>query len=284
MKYLINYFIEFGVDINTAATAIITLLIFISGLIVTWISKTLLELKEKRTYRKCMILILEDFVKSCEKQNRVVNESLQYASLLNGNDFIIKYTPIGTLDYLSKIDFSIFLKNFEPILTTNRYVKAISKLFEIIAQIKIQNDSLRNTAEAYMKEYKIHEKSFYDNLVHLREIHDKLGIELNGKKVTKNDETLFIQEYFRIFSHFSKPNVNLDIRTSYENVICPILELNKNNDTEISFTISNYALKCDIAYKNIEKIESHLKIIFSDFTSFHRRTARLTKIIIKIIR
>ena len=96
-------------------TIFITLFTFSVGLFISWVAGQLKAFKEKKSYKKSVLLILNDFSKTCERQVKVVTKSLNKAGLKNGNDFIIDYVPFGTLEYLSKIDFNIFIKNFEPI-------------------------------------------------------------------------------------------------------------------------------------------------------------------------
>jgi hypothetical protein len=283
MEELINYFEKFGVDANTTATAAITIFVFITGLAFTWAGRQFVTWKEKRSYQKSMILILKDFKKACDSQTKTVQRFLDKAGLKKGNDFIISYVPIGTLDYLSKVDFATFLKNFEPIFFGKLYAKAMSKLFELIAQIRIQNDSIAKNVESFMSAYKTHEKDFYDNLVLLRKIHDELGVRLDGQRLEATPESEFIQKYFIIFGHFVKPNIRLDINTTQENVIAKILQLNNEYNIPVSLQISNHALRCDIAFQNIEKIDALLFRKFADFVHFHKRASRLITVIIKII-
>lgn len=283
MQKVIDYFKSLGVDANTTATILITIFTFSVGLFATWFAGQIKVYKEKRSYKKSILLILKDFSKGCEKQTKVVAASLEKAGLKTGNDFNISYIPIGTLDYLSKIDFTVFLKHFEPIFYKKNYSKAASKLFSLIAQIKVQNDTIAGFSKMLFEDYRKHEKKFYVNVDKLRQIHDELVVSLNGKQLPPNDGEL-IQGYFRIFGDWQKAGEKTDIISEQNEIVLRTLEINKKfQNLPLILKTNDIALKADIAYINIEKIEGLLNDKFQDFIHFHKRAYKLTNVIVRIL-
>lgn len=285
MQEIIDYFKGFGVDANTTATILITLFTFSIGLLVTWIAGRIKSFKERQSYKKSLLLILQDFSKTCDKQTKVVALSLEKAGLNVGNDFIINYIPIGTLDYLNKIDFTVFLKNFEPTFYKKKYSKAVSKLFSLIAQIKVQNDSIAGFSKMLFEEYKKHERQFYDNVDKLRQVHDELGINFNGKPIIPNTDGELVQGYFKIFGDWMKNGGKTDFESEQKEIVLKVLEINKGfQNIPLILQTNDIALKADLAYINIVKIDGILKNKFKDFIHFHRRANKLTNVIIEILK
>lgn len=285
MQKVIDYFKEFGVDANTTATILITLFTFSIGLLATWVAGQIKSFKEKQSYKKSLLLILRDFSKTCDNQTKVVTESLEKVGLNAGNDFMINYIPIGTLDYLNKIDFTVFLKNFEPTFYKKKYSKAVSKLFSLIAQIKVQNDSIAGFSKMLFEEYKIHERQFYDNVDKLRQVHDELGMNFNGKPIVPNTSSELVEVYFQIFGDWMKNGKKTDFESEQNEIVLKVLEINKNfQNIPLILQTNDIALKADIAYINIVKIDAMLKNKFKDFIHFHRRANKLTNVIIEILK
>lgn len=285
MQKVIDYFKGFGVDENTTATILITLFTFSIGLLATWVAGQIKSYKEKQSYKKSLLLILRDFSKTCDKQTKVVAASLEKAGLNAGNDFIINYIPIGTLDYLNKIDFTVFLKHFEPTFYNKKYSKAVSKLFSLIAQIKVQNDSIAGFSKMLFEEYKKHEKQFYDNVDKLRQVHDELGINFNGKPIVPNTGGELVQGYFQIFGDWMKKGEKTDFESEQNEIVLKVLEINKHfQNIPLILQTNDIALKADFAYINIVKIDGMLKNKFKDFIHFHRRANKLTNVIIEILK
>lgn len=284
MKRIIDYFKGFGVDENTTATIFITLFTFSVGLFATWLAGRIKEAKERKSYKKSLLLILKDFSKTCEKQAQVVTSSLDRAGLSKGNDFIISRIPIGTLDYLNKIDFTLFLKNFEPTCYKNKFSKAVSKLFSLIAQIKVQNDSIAEFSKMIFEDYRKHENSFYDNIDRLRQIHDELALKLNDGPVLANVEKKLIAGYFKIFRDWREAGEKTDVTSEQGEIVKKILEVNKQfQDVPLILQTNTIAIRADQAYINILKIDEMLRSKFRDFIHFHRRAHKLTEVIIKIL-
>ncbi len=266
MQKIIEYFKNLGVDANTTATILITIFTFSVGLFATWLAGQIKSCKEKKSYKKSLLLILKDFSKTCENQMKVVTASLEKAGLHSGNDFIINYIPIGTLDYLNKIDFTVFLENFEPIFYKQKYSKAVSKLFSLIAQIKVQNDSIVGYSKILFEDYRKHENKFYDKVYKLRQIHDELGVNFNGKPIVQNSGGELIQGYFQIFGDWMKNGEKTDFKSEQNEIVLKILEINKKfQDIPLILQTNDIALKADAAYINIVKIDGMLKNKFRDF-------------------
>lgn len=150
MRAIIEYFNGLGVDPNTSVTIVVSILTFSIGFVITWIAKEIAAFRERTSYSESMMLILRDFVKACELQHKAITRSLAKTGLIDGNDFMIRYAPIGTLDYLSRLDFNVFLKNTSPIFFKKKFSKAISKLFQLIAQIKDINERSASTLSQFM--------------------------------------------------------------------------------------------------------------------------------------
>ena len=74
MQKFIEYFKSVGVDANTTATILLSILTFSIGLLLSWIARQLKGIKEKNSYKKSLVLILKEFIKACEKQDKIVKE------------------------------------------------------------------------------------------------------------------------------------------------------------------------------------------------------------------
>jgi hypothetical protein len=284
MKNTIEYFKTLGVDPNTTATIFITVLTFSLGYLISWIAIGIKKSKEKSSYKKSLLLILKDFSKACEKQESVVINSLKGTNLKYGNDFVIRFIPIATIDYLCKLDFNTFIQNIEPLIPKNNFSKAISKLFELIFQIKILNESISDFLKMNFDIYRKYEMEYQDNLFILKQIHDELGMELDGKPIDIEIDGKLIQEYFEIFGFWQRDGMKVDTVSTYNEVICKILAMVRNNKGfPIGLRISQHALKCELAFKNIEKIDGLLKNKIIKFAYYHRRAYRLLRVIIKIL-
>ena len=181
MHEVIDFFRQYGVDPNTTFTIIITLSIFITGFVFTWLGYEAKLYKERKSYRKSHLLILADFEKSCRKQSKVIRESLFNSGFTAGKDFHISHVVIATLSLLEKVDFNSFLQNFQPWFFNKGYNKSVSKLFELFALIKSVNTSIFQEQKELYVEFKKHEKVYYENLSTIRKMFDELHLRMENK-------------------------------------------------------------------------------------------------------
>ncbi len=285
MQRIIDYFKNLGVDENTTATILITLFTFSAGLFISWVAKQLKNQKEKNSYKKSLLFILKDFKKDCEKQHLKITDSLKTVGFKTGNDFKITYIPIGSLSYLNNLDFNVFLKNFEPLLFRKLFSKAISKLIGIIAIIKIQNETFKERTNEFSKSYSKHEEQYYSNIEELRRFHEILGAKYNGVQLERDKSGDLIVGYFKIFGDWVRAGAKKEIESTYTEIVKKILELNKKHGPNLlTLESTNYAIKCEIAYINIEKIENILHEIFKPFAYDHHRASKLLTVIIRILK
>jgi hypothetical protein len=231
-----------------------------------------------------MKAILIEFQKTCDKQNKLVTNNIDKVGLQFGNDFIARSLPIGTLDYLTKIDLQVFLQNFEPIFPKKIYSKAISKLFNLLAIIKSQNECLEKVLNYFSDRFSVSERNYHQNIDALRRIFDELAVKYNGKEILVEEGGQLIQDYADIFSKWIKNGAITNIYSTYSEIVVPIKGLGKSHKTSpLILPISNHALQCHYAFANIDKIEKSLKVRYNEFAFAHRNASKLLTVILKII-
>lgn len=284
MKFIIDYFKQFGVNPDTTATILLTLIIFIAGIISTWLAGKIKEGKDKKSYRKSIKAILIEFQKSCNRQNELVHKSIDKIGLIAGKDFIVSFIPIGTLDYLTKIDLHVFLKNFEPNFPKKMYSKAISKLFDQLAVIRNQNESLEKDLKYFSDRFSVNEKNYQDNIEAIRRIIEELMVKFNGKELNIDQGGQLVQDCFDIISNWIKNGAKTNITDTYSEIVKPVHELGKiHKSIPLILPLTDHALKCIYAFGNIEKIEKFLISRYKKFAFAHRRASKLMGVILKVI-
>ena len=176
LKSIFEFFHKYNVDANTVSTLVITIFVFGLGVIISWVGSVIKSKKTKRAFRSSIIFVLENFRAACLKQVSVVTLSLETVGLQYNKDFNVTLVPIGTLDYLNRMDLSTLINNLGNrnffICKSNR-PKAISKLIELVAQTKLQHDQVSKIMQIYSQAYQKHEKNFNENLDLLRKISDQ---------------------------------------------------------------------------------------------------------------
>jgi hypothetical protein len=289
MNKIFDYFHRLGVDKNTTATIFITILVFGLGLFFTWMGSQIKKFSERRRYKKSIIYVLEEFSRACKRQTVVVKKTLDKAGLVDGNDFNIDFVPIGTLDYLNKVDLSIMVQNLgRPIVIRlltckGSNLKAVSKLIEIVTLIKATNEQVATITKMYFKSYEFHEKQFYSCVDDLRKLNDLFALQAPKGEILPM-EIPYVKSYFDIFNKWFEAGASTIIKVEYEAIVLKVLELNKKfNNVSYTLQTNNLALLASNSYSTIEKVD---KLLFEHFTHFihvHKRAGKIVDVIIKML-
>ena len=288
MQSITDFFRQFGVDANTTATLLISILTFALGFLITWFGGQIKKYFERKHYRASMLQILKDFSEACKKQNKVVSNSLDTASLTHGKDFIISFVPVGTLDYLNRIDWVEFIKNFkEPIFqcgSTINYAKALSKLIELVAHIKILNIKIEENRKMLFSAYQRAEIKFQENVDALRKFNDLLALKYTSNPSPELIIEKYDKKYFGVFNKWVEDGLKTEPINLQHGIVKPILALNQAFvGLPETFETNNFALSADVAFMNIEKVDRGLTESLEAYSRSHRRAYRITNVIVKIL-
>ena len=113
MKYFFQRIEDFyGIDANTSATILITLIVFGIGVLATWISKRIKDSIDRVNYRKSLNHIIYNCALSCQIISCKFSENSNNSGYVHGNNYVIPILTSNAIDYLGKIDLQILINNY----------------------------------------------------------------------------------------------------------------------------------------------------------------------------
>lgn len=220
----------------------------------------------------------------------MVQNSLIEVGLLKNKSFIINYTPISHLDYLSKTDYNLFIKYFRPGLFSkkkdaSRYSQVVSELFDLITKVKEQQEGIKEIMKSMLANYSRHEETYRNNLQDLNSSVVNIIRATNTYEYNQFDaRKIIVAAYSKIFSDWQANGFVTGYSVTYPEIVQKIIQLNdKYPFTDFSVATSKKAFQCELAYKNVEKIDQFLIETNNTFAFFHRKVSRLVLVIAKQI-
>jgi hypothetical protein len=267
---------EYGVKPDATAGIIVTLAVFITGYVITLIAKAIAMHYQKVQYRKANRIIMSDYFKACKRQYKLHIESSLQTGFMSGTDFTVKLTPNPAYPYLSQINKTEFITKFRKLFIKNS-IKAISKFFEILEYVKINDELFHKSFSSATERYSRNETAYYDNLNELRRLNDKfIGNIIEG------NENEMLTRFVGIFEKWltaAKPN---SINNTYSEIVKPALMLGRTSmPSDNTRAIIDFSLACDIAFLNMEKSNIYLKQLLRNAAAANRRAYKLGEIIMK---
>ena len=283
MVKIIEFFKQYGVEANYTFTFLFTLFVFFLGVFSQGTARWLSAGRTRRLYRKSLIFILEDFSRACEKQSQTVSASLENTGFMSGKSWIVSFIQIGVLDYLSKLDWDNFIRNFGSSRCKGDASKAISKLISTVADIKYFNEDVSKFTSTMFSAYQPQEKTFQDSVNELRKIHDTMrgGFSAGQRPSAQSLEA----GVFDIFEAWIKDGGKTEMQVVYRELVVKLKELSRRHvSNDPARQIMELSLEAETAYINIENIDTMLHKRFLDFSHVHRRTSRIINMIVKILK
>lgn len=135
------------------------------GILVSIFSKKIKDCLDRKSYRKSMNLVIKTFSIECKNQSKSINQTLKEASFIKGKDFKVTALTINSLSYLSKLDYSLFIKNYITGFNKETKRRACSILFEVIGKANTCNIESKEMVQMLRSRYTISEDLYNKNLV-----------------------------------------------------------------------------------------------------------------------
>jgi hypothetical protein len=189
---------------------------------------------------------------------------------------------------LNRIDLPILVQNLSQSFWTRIFYKknnskAISKLIELVSQVKISNEQIKTYQTSYFEVYKKHEERFYSNVDDLRKINDEFSVRLNTNSLTMT-EMPYVIGFFGIFVKWVEGGSSNTIFNLRNEIVLKVLEYNKNfTGNPHVLQTNNLCLTADQSYGTIAKVDDLLSDLFKSYVLTHFRAGMLTDVIVQII-
>ncbi len=261
MKRIVDYLVhELGVDVNTASTLIITLFVFGLGMLLTWVTKTIISQIKRSQYRKCYKLIIKSFVKSCKKQYIHYSEFPNQDGFLEGTHYSFTYITNYSLKYLRSLDVTVFTANFSSFWKCKNG-RRISKLLETVESIQNHIDVQKEFVDKLMAKLEKHNLQYESNLDFLRQMHDDIIVKHAGVPLKLiNDENKLIAAIHNIYNGWGEGGKKILMRETHKELVMPLLALAKTmQPVPMVRPVIDHAHQCNMAYNNIVNIDRLLK-------------------------
>lgn len=291
MKSIQNYFsLNFNIDNNTSATILITLLVFLCGILATWFAKFIYGFITRKENRKLLIILVDQVVDSNRKQSLQFNNAWNRISIESYKTGLgMKRASFHFSEILNQLGYNncyfAFFNGVENIpnrLFKNSYkLKAFMKLWEIINACEFWVDKAFNDAENIFDKINYYGDLRNEALDNFRKIIDRYKIEWATIGVS-HDHLQYIVELDSILVNWQNAK---DCRTPFvaqNQLIEPTLKLNRKfQNLSIILEINDYLLKASFYYENMQNCILTFRKQFVIYSANFRCNYRLLEVAIK---
>lgn len=278
MKDIQKYLeLTFGIDANTSATLIITLFVFIVGLILQQGLRTFTNYLERKRTRKTFFFALEEFWLQVKKQSE------EYLKISNGlrfdkeNNFEFKKATISTITSLNELGFKnayeALFHGPENWIKINSKVKmkAFNKIWNSIKSVEFWHEKSFQDIDFFITKYNLFNDRRNSALRNYRAFIEPIMHSFNGKNIPK-ELAFYLKKVDQIQFEWQKMPDRTRADIVNKHLIIPLRILNrKNQDKEIAVKMNDNLLESSLEYQNlINLLEVHKKQYKSYYRNFRQ--------------
>lgn len=282
----------FGIKNEVTVPTLISLIVFIVGGIISYLFTKIREINQRKANRKTFILLLNEVIRDLNLKEKNIAKFYPQINLLNEKSFYITLSSISYLETIFEFDFKEIYYSFRKKFFWNPYHsrlknKAFHKIWAILRKQKYFDEKIQTSLIDLSTRYNSDVKSYYTSLEEYRKYNDEIMHKYEGFDHDKKDLELYkyLKESDNIW--FAWQNLG-EIRTfhyySYNNLVIPMLELNrKNSALEITLKSSELLLNCFTSYMEIENIVNSYQTQFIIYHKIFVHDQRILKKCLSII-
>lgn len=278
----------FSIDANTSATILISILVFVIGLIITWFGNSLKNFLKRKRRRKQFRLLIESISNGAIKQAKNFSSSLPTFKIDYIGYFTLKNSVISQLDNIDKINLEVFFEAYfsgiENLLSNSKKRKAFNRTWGHFYHLKKIETRYTEQLQSFISKFNKTEDLRNESLdIFFNSIKTILQ-QVNNANFPP-DLRQYVMRVDRVFVAWQ--TLDEENRTHYfvvnQNIVEPIFEINKDfiNDYSDVLNINNQLLLVKYHYENMENQIKHFYKTIDDYSGFYRLLSRILKYYLK---
>ena len=279
METLQNLIIKyFKADENTSATIIITISIFLIGILIQFLSIQIKKCFIKKVRRKTFKEIVRNLSKTIKKQSDKFIKTSESFSIESLGKFYLTRNVLGHVDSFREFDFVQVYESFLYRINF-RFInrrKLISKIYEHMKLTTVIDAKCNKDIETLFDKLNHLERGYLDSVDSIRKKFIKLSdyIRYNGTKGLKKDYVEYILAMDGVFADWAKLEDRGHIYVSYSNLTSPLLKVNADFE-DCNRELLDSLFDADNYYKRIIRLLDTYSKLFKDYASCYKCSTKV---------
>ncbi|TDP60705.1 hypothetical protein [Flavobacterium dankookense] len=283
----------FGIDNTVSVPTLISIVVFITGGIMTYLFTWIKDFNNRKNLRKTFYLLLEEVIQDLKIKEKHASEFYPQITVSHNGSWFLPHKPISYLETIFELDFKDnyyafrkkFFWNFCSRKIRNR---AYHKIWTILRTLKFFEERIDIDIENLVNKFDFFHKQYNTHLEEYRKYHDDLNRKYNGFRFPPTQRKLyeFLMAEDRIWKNWQ--DLGEENRTrffvTYNQLIKLVLDLNKqNSDLEITQESDNLLLSCSFQFIEMENILNIYQLKFKQYHDNYKKSHRLLKKCLELI-
>lgn len=277
----------FGIDNSTSAPILITLIVFIGGLLINWIYMLLNNIISRNNVKGLVKNMICEIIKSCDLQSKNFDEFVEEIKMQNSEIFSLKVSQINSLDSFNRLEYKLVYESYFSgwkKLFAKKRLKAFNKMWAMISKLNYWDPKYIQNLTDYNSNYNRHLNKWNESMDSFRRLSAALKQNVNGGKPVDKRLRPYVQLFNEILVRWQEKDDYTHPANVSEFLVEPLLDLNKDfEDSPFVIELDNYLLDLKLHYINLSKVVSANKSLFISHKYTYQNAARILKVCLKIL-
>lgn len=294
MKEIIQYINEvFGIDNETAAPIIITLLTFIFSYVLVGLGQSFRKYKDAKNIRSVFEASVSRLIQQMNNQSKNFNTTAENLIFKNDMGFSfrrVQLFPINTFEnigYSKTVEIYILRKMLiNPFRKSRRTMKskALNKLWEVLHSTNYWHDKAVNDTSIFLESY----NKFNDRRNDAVEEHNKFFLEMLDAVYQKQippELADYIEKAVQIREKWNKLTERTQPDILNDHLIQPLRDLNRSvPNNQLANQMNFSLLRADHEFTNQKNVLMFYQKQYIDYSIIFRNYSRIADRCLKIIK
>jgi len=271
MQKLINEL--FGINNDTSAPIIITLIVFLSGYLIAYFIKFITGILNRRSQRKLFYELLDEIASCTLVQAKNFEKFVKTLEITFESGFELEREDINHLSNLNKLNFESIHKAFftgiENWVFYRHSRNEFNKVWSGISKLNYWETIYYDEVNKFINKFNVYENKRNELLDKFRVMYDTYNQSINGVKVTKEFRDYFVELQEKVKKWSKIPNF-IHYHIAQVNLVLPVIEHNNNHpEFEISLQLNNVLLEVSYYYENLKNLLETYKKLFQSYEKIY---------------
>lgn len=280
MQRLVDYInTVFGIENETSATIVITLIVFILGFLITGIVGAIRRFSQRKVTRNLFISLVEEILKSATRQSKNFHEFTTTLNIENQDSYSLGRYPLNHLDNINNLPFSDFhnayFNGLENIFCKRKRAKAFNMIWKYLSTLKYFESRYPDELVSFINKFNVYENKRNEEIEKWRQILDNLLFETNNKQLPPRLKE-YMESLDEIVFNWQNNSKNTHYHIVQLELVKPLRKLNKDyKDIPYTLHFNTPLLGITQYYNNMVSVLLVYSKIFKSYYYTYRSASKL---------
>ena len=285
----------FGIENETSAPILITLLVFITGGIIGFIYNRIKLYRQRKDLREIFRVMINEIINDCGTKERQTKKFYPTLTTEHREHWSLSFTRINYLNTVFELEFHQVFQAFESFINwswSDRKLKkeAFHKIYSNLDNIRYFEEFIKPDIEKFIIDFNSHHVKYKDSISNFNEMVDGLRFDLQptlpliSGRSSIDDYAIETEKIWQKWLAIDEKE-RVHYKTTYDMLIEPTLTLNRKAfGLHFTLEMNKHLMECKTQIIEMENILKRGHLTFKNHSFNYRSTRRILQKCLEILK